>query len=435
MGSEELSTRFISRLTNETIAVVLAGGRGSSLKMMTDWRSKHAVPFGGKFRIIDFPLSNCLNSGVRKICVLTQYKSHLLVRHIMRGWNKPNVEMGDFIDVIPAQQWVEESKWFQGTADAVYQSLDIIRSHVPEFVLVIAGDQVYQMDYGEMLAAHVKRDADITVACTPISVDDAKNYSVVSANEDNRIKKFQVDADNPETMSNDSSQVLANMGVYIFSIDYLEEHLQRDASINESQHDFRKDIIPYAVEKSHRVFAYQFSEQINLKHAYWKDVSTIDAYYNANLEILTHPPAFNLHSPNWRIYTHEQQLPPAQFVGGEDNNYGVLNDAVVSAGCIVNESNLENSILFSNVKVEKHSELSGVLALPGSVIGENSRLKNVVVDNGCNIPTNSVIGEDLEADAKKYYVTPNGIVFVNREMLGQGRRYLPHTFSQIQRID
>ena len=416
-------------------AVVLAGGRGSSLKMMTDWRSKHAVPFGGKFRIIDFPLSNCLNSGVRKICVLTQYKSHLLVRHIMRGWNKLNVELGDFIDVIPAQQWVEENTWFQGTADAVYQSLDIIRSHVPEFVLVLGGDHVYQMDYGEMLAAHVKNDANITVACIPVDIDQANSESVVSINDDFRIKKYQVNPNKPEAMSNDSNQALASMGVYIFSIDYLEEILQSDSESKDSQHDFRKDIIPYAVEKSHRVFAYPFSEQIKYKHAYWKDINTIDAYYKANLEILTNTPSFNLHSPNWRIYTQSQQLPPAQLVGGGDGKFGLSNDVMVSAGCIVNESNISNSILFSNVKVEKHSELSGVLALPGCVIGENSQLSNVVVDNGCNIPANTIIGKDLEADAKKYYVTPNGVVFVNREMLGQGRHYQPNTFSQIQRID
>ena len=434
MSTEELSTRFVSRLTNETVAVVLAGGRGSSLKMMTDWRSKHAVPFGGKFRIIDFPLSNCLNSGVRKICVLTQYKSHLLVRHIMRGWNKLNIEMGDFIEVIPAQQWVEENTWFQGTADAVFQSLDIIRSHVPEFVLILSGDHVYQMDYGEMLAAHVKKDAEITVACAPVKIDDAKNYNVMGVNEHYQIKKIQDKPDNPEAMANDSDHVLASMGVYIFSIDYLEEHLQRDSELKDSQHDFKKNIIPYAVEKSHRIFAYPFSEQIKLKHAYWKDVNTIDAYYSANLEVLTHPPTFNLHSPNWRIFTHEQQLPPAKFVGSKESEYGNANNAMVSAGCIVKQSNLDNSILFSNVKIEEHSDLSGVLALPGCVIGENSRLRNVVIDNGCNIPARTIIGEDLEADAEKYYVTPNGVVFVNREMLGQGRRYLPHTSSQIQRI-
>ena len=433
MSIEELSTRFISRLTNETIAVVLAGGRGSSLKMLTDWRSKHAIPFGGKFRIIDFPLSNCVNSGVRKICVLTQYKSHLLVRHIMRGWNKLNIEMGEFVEVIPAQQWVEENTWFQGTADAVFQSLDIIRSHVPEFVLLLSGDHVYQMDYGEMLAAHVKKDADITVACIPVNVDNAINYSVVSVNDNYQIKKVQEKPEKSEIMLNDSNHVLASMGVYIFSIDYLEEHLQRDSKLDKSQHDLRKDIIPYAVEKSHRVFAYPFSDQINLKNAYWKDVSTIDAYYSANLEVLTHPPTFNLHSPNWRIFTHEQQLPPAKFVASDESVYGTAN-TMVSAGCIVNQSKLHNSILFSNVKIEKNCDLSGVLALPGSVIGENTRLRNVVIDNGCNVPAGTIIGEDLEIDAKKYHVTPKGVVFVNREMLGQGRRYLPHTSSEIQRI-
>lgn len=434
MSTEELSTRFVSRLTNETIAVILAGGRGSRLKMMTDWRSKPAIPFGGKFRIIDFPLSNCLNSGVRKICVLTQYKSHLLVRHIMRGWNKLNVEMGDFIEVIPAQQWVEEHAWFEGTADAVYQSLDIIRSHVPEFVLVLGGDHVYQMDYGEMLASHVNNDADITVSCIPINVNDAKNFGVMGINDNFQIKNFEEKPDKPRSIPNDSNHALASMGVYIFSIDYLEEHLQRDSELQDSQHDFGKDIIPYAVKNSHRIFAYPFSDQISRKNAYWKDVGTIDAYYNANMEVLTHPPTFNLHSPNWRIFTYQEQLPPAKFVGSDESEFGTEKDTMVSGGCIVHQSNLAKSLLFSNVKIEKHCDLSGVLVLPGCVIGENSRLKNVVVDNGSNIPAGTIIGEDLDKDAKKYHVTPNGVVFVNREMLGQGHRFLPHTASQIHRI-
>lgn len=432
MSVKEPSTRFISQLTNQTIAVVLAGGRGSRLKMLTNWRAKPAVPFGGKFRIIDFPLSNCLNSGVRKICVLTQYKSHSLMRHIMLGWNMLNMEMGDFVEVIPAQQWVDEDTWFEGTADAVFQSLDIIQSHSSKYVLILAGDHVYQMDYGEILAAHAHNKADVTVACMPVTIAEAKSYGVMSINDEFQITEFQEKPEQPIPLPNDPEHALASMGVYVFSYEYLAEQLQRDTALEDSKHDFGMNIIPYAVNNGHRIFAYSFSNQVAGKNAYWRDIGTIDAYYNAHMELLAHPPAFNLYNSSWRIFTYQEQLPPASFISTGKSNFGMEEDTMVSGGCVIVQSNLKKSLLFSNVKVNKHCDLEEVLALPGCVIGENSRLRKVVIDNGCEIPPGTIIGEDLKKDADRFHVTPNGVVFVNREMLGQGKHYIPISATQIQ---
>ena len=431
MSTEELSARFVSRLTNQTIAVVLAGGRGSRLKMLTDWRAKPAVPFGGKFRIIDFPLSNCLNSGVRKICVLTQYKSHSLMRHLMRGWNILNVEIGDFVEVIPAQQWVNEDTWFEGTADAVYQSLDIIQSHSPEYALILAGDHVYQMDFGELLAAHAKHNADLTVACMPVTIADAKSFGVMSIDDEFRITDFQEKPNQPVPLPNDPDHALSSMGIYVFSFEYLNEQLQRDAKSNDSKHDFGMDLIPHAVNHNHRVFAYPFSDQVTGKNAYWRDIGTIDAYFNSHMEVLIQSPALDLYNSNWRIFTYQEQLPPAKFIGFDNSKFGVMQDSMVSGGCIVSRSNLKKSLLFSNVKVEKHCDLEEVIALPGCVIDENSHIRKVVIDNGCKIPAGTIIGQDPKKDAERFHVTPGGVVFVNREMLGQRRRYLPASATQL----
>ncbi len=432
MSTENSSARFVSRLTNQTMAIVLAGGRGSRLEMLTDWRAKPAVPFGGKFRIIDFPLSNCLNSGIRKICVLTQYKSHSLMRHIMLGWNMLNMEMGDFVELIPAQQWVEEDTWFEGTADAVFQSLDIIKSHSPKYALILAGDHVYQMDYGEMLAAHVQHDADVTVACMPVTITEAKSFGVMSINDEFQIADFQEKPEQPTSLPNDPEHALASMGIYIFSYEYLDEQLQRDTELENSKHDFGMDLIPHAVKNDHRIFAYPFSDQVAGKNAYWRDIGTIDAYHSAHMEILVHPPAFDLYNSSWRIFTYQEQLPPAKFIGAGKSNFGMESDTMVSGGCVVVESNLKKSLLFSNVKVNKHCDLNEVLALPGCVIGENSRLRKVVIDNGCEIPPGTIIGEDPKNDAERFHITPQGVVFVSRDMLGQERRYTPISATQIQ---
>ncbi|MGI9303294.1 MAG: glucose-1-phosphate adenylyltransferase [Gammaproteobacteria bacterium] len=419
------SARFVSRLTAGTVALVLAGGRGSRLKMLTVWRAKPAVPFGGKFRIIDFALSNCVNSGIRRISVLTQYKSHSLIRHIQRGWNTLRMEMGEFVELLPAQQWAEDNSWFAGTADAVYQSLDIIESHRPDYVLILAGDHVYQMDYGEMLAAHVSAEAQLTIACIAVPRSEASAFGVMTLGENHSIIDFEEKPGDPASLPEDPDRALVSMGIYVFSLDYLAGQLQRDAGLAESRHDFGRDIIPHAIAQGHRVQAYPFDDQVTGSNAYWRDVGTIDAYYKANMELLGPSPVMDLYGPHWRIRTYQEQLPPAKFIGFEDDHYGIAGNTMVSGGCVIRESHIERSLLFSNVRVGAHCELSGVLALPRCEIGKGARLRRVLLDNGCKVPPGTVIGENPEEDAERYYCTPEGVVVVNREMLGQARRYLP----------
>ena len=418
------SARFVSRLTRSTLALILAGGRGSRLKMLTDWRAKPAVPFAGKFRIIDFALSNCLHSGIRRISVLTQYKSHSLIRHIMEGWNSLRSEHGEFVELIPAQQWLEEDSWYQGTADAVYQSLDIIESHNPEYVLVLAGDHVYKMDYGEMLAAHVESRAHATVACNKVPLQDAHHFGTMSVDSYNRITAFQEKPRNPSAMPDDPQHALASMGIYIFSMDFLAEQLLRDANLPDSSHDFGKDIIPYAVDADYRVTAYPMSSG-GPGRDYWRDVGTVDAYYEANLELTQADPPLDLYDRDWPIYTYQPQLPSAKFTDhGPSNGCKMLN-AIASGGCVINDSLIERSMLFSNVNVGRKCELHGALVLPDCSIGENCRLSKVILDNGCHVPDGTVIGENAKLDADRFYRSEQGVVVVNRGMLGQQRQYLP----------
>ena len=418
------SRRFVSRLTSNTIALVLAGGRGSRLKMLTDWRAKPSVPFGGKFRIIDFALSNCLNSGIFKISVLTQYKSHALIRHIQRGWDTFREDMGEFVEIIPAQQWVKEDSWFSGTADAVYQSLDILASHQPGLVLVLAGDHVYQMDYGEMLATHAYLNADITIACCTVPLAEASAFGVVTVDEEQNITEFNEKPDNPAHRPGDPDTAMVSMGIYIFSYDYMESELKVDAGNPDSSHDFGRDIIPNALKKGHRVVAYPFGQQVIESNAYWRDVGTLDAFFEANMEVLQPEPALDLYGMNWRIRTYQEQLPPAKFIGS-GKNISTMGTAMVSGGCVINQSRLENSMLFSNVHVGKNCDLDEVLVLPDCMIENNVRLKRVLLDNGCHVPAGTVIGEDPEEDARRYHRTEKGVVVVNRDMLGQVHRYLP----------
>jgi glucose-1-phosphate adenylyltransferase len=418
------SSRFVSRLTGDTVALVLAGGRGTRLKMLTDWRAKPAVPFGGKFRIIDFALSNCLNSGINRIGVLTQYKSHALNRHIQRGWNTFRLDMNEFVEVIPAQQWLDDEQWYAGTADAVYQSLDIVESYDAQYVLILAGDHVYQMDYGEMLAAHAQLGADVTIACCPVPLADASGFGVVTLDEHQRITEFREKPASPAPRPGDPDHALVSMGIYIFSYAYLAAILGEDAGIDASSHDFGKDIIPRLIGAGHRVMAYSFGEQVVSQNAYWRDVGTLDAYFESNMEVLSADASLDLYSPDWRIRTYQEQLPPAKFIGFEagDSHIGT---AMVSGGCVINRSRLENVMLFSHVLVGSDCDLQEVLALPDCRIEDNVRLRRVLLDNGCIVPSGTVIGEDPEADARRYHRTPGGVVVVNREMLGQGHHYTP----------
>ena len=418
-------SRFVSRLTRDTLALILAGGRGSRLEMLTEWRAKPAVPFGGKFRIIDFALSNCFNSGIQKVCALTQYKSHSLIRHIVNGWSAFNYEMGQFVDIVPAQQWVTEESWFEGTADAVYQSLDIVESHHPHHVLILAGDHVYKMDYGELLAAHVGSHADLTIACTTLPVDDAKEFGVLTVDDDLVITDFHEKPEQPAGTPEDPNVALVSMGIYVFSFEYLSEQLRRDAQQEGSTHDFGKDLIPYAVRHGHHAQAFSLAEQTAVEDVYWRDVGTLDAYYEANMELIGASPQLNLYDPYWRIWTHQEQLPPASFTSSTDEASSYAANSMVSGGCLIQESKLNRSLLFSRVVVETGCKLDHVLALPECRIGENVRLNRVLLDNGCHVPSGTVIGEDAEADTRRFHRTSEGVVVVNREMLGQTREYLP----------
>jgi glucose-1-phosphate adenylyltransferase len=425
-----LATRFVSRLTTNTLALVLAGGRGERLGALTDWRTKPAVPFGGKFRIIDFTLSNCLHSGVRKVCVLTQYKSHSLIQHVMRGWTYLNTERGDFLDIVPAQQWTDDETWFLGTADAVYQSLDIVEGYGVEHVLILAGDHVYNMDYGEMLAEHVNTGADFTVACVSVPVADAANqFGVMEVDETGRIVGFEEKPAVPRPLPDDPTRALASMGIYIASLKYLSNVLREDAADTSSSHDFGKDIIPKTLDGGHHLQAHRFSNPAADSPPYWRDVGTLDAYYQANLELLSPKPPLDLYDPSWPTLTYQPQLPPAHFTDGGQSHS--IDDSMVSGGCVIQASRLRHSILFSNVKVHQGCELDSVLALPGCEIGAGSKLTNVVLDNRCEIPEGTVIGANPDSDRQAYHVTENGVVVVNRKLLGQGERYMPGVLPQV----
>jgi glucose-1-phosphate adenylyltransferase len=410
--------RFVSRLTRQTLALVLAGGRGSRLHDLTKWRAKPAVPFGGKFRIIDFPLSNCINSGIGQVGVVTQYKSHSLIRHIQRGWGFLRGELDEFVELLPAQQRIETS-WYEGTADAVLQNLDIIRSHRPEYVLILAGDHIYKMDYGTMLAAHVESEADITVGCIEVPVEDAKGFGVMAVDEDLRIREFEEKPEHPKPIPDQPGKALASMGIYVFSTHVLFDELIRDhQSQSESSHDFGKDIIPSVINRL-RVMAFPFKDPVAGKSAYWRDVGTIDALWQANLELIGVSPELNLYDSDWPIWTYQEQLPPAKFVFDDENRRGTAVDSMVAGGCIVSGALVRHSLLFSQVQVHSFSEVTDSVIFPDVDIGRNCRVNRAVIDRGCRIPPGTNIGVDEAEDRKRFHVSPKGVVLVTPEMLGQ----------------
>lgn len=413
--------RFVSRLTQNTLALILAGGRGSRLKHLTLWRAKPAVPFGGKFRIIDFPLSNCLNSGIRRIAVLTQYKAHSLIRHIQQGWGFLRAELGEFVELVPAQQRVKTS-WYTGTADAVFQNLDIIRNHRPDYVLVLAGDHIYKMDYGPMIAYHVAKGADLTIGAIEVPLEMAKAFGVMSVDDDGRVTSFAEKPEHPAPMPGSSDTAMASMGIYVFNTLFLYEQLIRDSDTPASSHDFGKDIIPLAIDK-YRVVAYPFRDEEG-KQAYWRDVGTVDAFWQANMELIGVTPELNLYDQTWPIWTYQAQLPPAKFVFDDEDRRGMAVDSMVSGGCIISGATVRRSLLFSNVRVSSGSELHDCVVLPDVEVGEHCRLTKVVVDRYCRIPDGTVIGEDPEEDAKRFYVSKEGVVLVIPEMLGDRRHYV-----------
>lgn len=413
--------RFVSSITKSTYAMILAGGRGTRLHQLTDWRAKPAVPFGGKFRIIDFVLSNCVNSGIRRIGVATQYKSHSLIQHIQRGWSFLNGQFGEFIDVLPAQQRIEEM-WYRGTADAVFQNLDIMRATNPDYVLLLAGDHVYKMDYGKLLAFHVEKQADMTVACIEVPIKDASGFGVMGVNMESRVVNFNEKPDYPTPIPGNPNLALASMGVYVFNTRFLYEQLVRDADDKNSSHDFGKDIIPHLVSENYRVFAQSFEDScvnLNGEVPYWRDVGTIDAYWEANMELTKVTPALNMYDQEWPIWTYQEQLPPAKFVFDDSIRRGMAVDSLVSGGCIISGAHVRNSLLFSNVHIHSYSNVEDSVILPNVKVSRNVTLKRVVVDKNCVIPEGLTAGVNHEEDAKRFFVSDNGITLITPDMLGQ----------------
>lgn len=413
--------RYISQLTRNTFAMILAGGRGSRLHELTDWRSKPAVPFGGKFRIIDFTLSNCVNSGVRRVGVATQYKAQSLIRHLQLGWSFLDGRLGEFIEIMPAQQQVDDSHWYQGTADAVFQNLREIRHANPEYVLILAGDHIYRMDYGRILAAHVERKADLTVACIEVPIKDAKGFGVMSVDEEDRIVEFKEKPANPQPMVGNPDMALASMGIYVFNARFLYEQLLRDADDPKSSHDFGKDIIPHCV-KRYRTFAQNFAESCVSepeKTPYWRDVGTLDAYWEANMDLVQVTPDLNLYDESWPIWTWQPQSPPAKFVFDDNHRRGKAVDAMVSGGCIVSGATVRRSMLFSGVRVHSYTLIEESIVLPNVDIGRHCILKKCILDKNCVIPEGTQIGVHREEDKKRFHVTESGITLVTEAMLGQ----------------
>jgi glucose-1-phosphate adenylyltransferase len=408
-------------LARRTLALVLAGGRGSRLKDLTDRRAKPAVHFGGKFRIIDFAMSNCLNSGMRRIGVITQYKSHSLLRHIQRGWSFMRNELNEFVDLLPAQQRTDDESWYRGTADAIYQNLDIIRnSRPPEYIIVLAGDHIYKMDYSIMLADHVASGRGVTVGCIEVPRAEAHAFGVMAVDEQRHIVQFVEKPVDPPAMPDDPSQSLASMGIYVFTADYLYRLLEDDARDPESEHDFGKNLIPRAVAEG-QALAHPFSMSAianpPYSRAYWRDVGTVDAYWAANLDLASTTPELNMYDRDWPIWTYQEQLAPAKFVHDEEGRRGMALNSLVSGGCIVSGSTVRNSVLFSNVLVRSYSEIDQAVVLPDVQIGRFCRLSKVVIDRRCKLPEGLVIGEDPELDAQRFHRTSNGVVLVTRKML------------------
>jgi glucose-1-phosphate adenylyltransferase len=407
-------------VVRRTIALVLAGGRGSRLKQLTDRRAKPAVYFGGKFRIVDFALSNCVNSGIRRIGVITQYKSHSLIRHLQRGWSFLRAELNEMVDLLPAQQRVNEEHWYRGTADAIYQNMDIIQSSNPDYVVILAGDHVYKMDYSLMLKDHVDSGAGCTVGCIEVARSEASAFGVMAVDAQRRITDFVEKPANPPAMPGNDAMSLASMGIYVFNAKYLYSLLDDDLANPESSHDFGKDVIPRVVREGHAL-AHPFSMSCVSSTPdatpYWRDVGTIDAFWEANLDLASVTPELDIYDTSWPIWTSQRQLPPAKFVQDAAGKHGQAINTMVSGGCIVSGSIVSNSVLFSNVRVRSYCVIDQAVLLPEVTIGRGCRLSRVVVDRACTLPDGLVIGEDAQLDAARFERTDSGVVLVTREML------------------
>ena len=409
-----------ARLARNTVALVLAGGRGTRLGPLTAWRAKPAVPFGGKFRIIDFALSNCVNSGIRRIGICTQYKAQSLIRHVQRGWSFFDGRFNEFIELLPAQQRVTVD-WYRGTADAVYQNLDLVRRSAPELVLVLAGDHAYKMDYSRLLIDHVAFGADMTIACIAVPLEGAKAFGVMQVGADSRITGFQEKPAHPQPAPGRTDVALASMGIYVFNAEFLYDELTRDAADAESAHDFGGDIIPRLLARGDRVHAHRFEQScvnMNEGRPYWRDVGTIDAFWEANLDLVRVTPELNVYDDEWPIWTYQEQLPPAKFVFDDDDRRGMAVDSMVSGGCVVSGSLVRRSLLFSKVRVHSYCTIEDAVIMGSVEIGRGSVIRRAVIDKLCRLPEGTRIGVDLDQDRKRFHVTPGGVTLVTPEMLG-----------------
>ena len=407
-------------ISRHAMAYVLAGGRGSRLMELTDFRAKPAVYFGGKSRIIDFALSNALNSGIRRIAVATQYKAHSLIRHLQRGWNFFRPERNESFDILPASQRVSEDMWYLGTADAVYQNIDIIESYDPKYIVLLAGDHVYKMDYEKMLQQHVDEGADVTVGCLEVPRMEAVGFGVMHIDDSNRILSFLEKPKDPPAMPGKPDVALASMGIYVFDTKILFEQLRRDAADPNSQHDFGKDIVPYLVQHG-KAIAHHFSDSCvrsnNENISYWRDVGTVDAYWEANIDLTDIVPDLDLFDRDWPIWTYGEITPPAKFVHDLDGRRGHAITSLVSGGCVVSGAFLRRSLLFTGVRVNSYANVENAVVMPYVNIGRSARLQNVVVDRGVQIPEGLVIGEDPELDAQRFRRTDRGICLVTQSMI------------------
>src|SRR5882757_492783 len=419
MSNDEIARNL--ELPKRAVALVLAGSRGSRLKYLTDNRAKPAVFFGGKFRIIDFTLSNCLNSGIRRVGVVTQYKSHSLIRHLQRGWAFLKSEMNEFVDLLPAQQRLDDESWYRGTADAIFQNIDIVQSYSPSFVVVLAGDHVYKMNYALMLAHHAKSGAECTVGCIEVPRTEASSFGVMGIDSNNNITSFAEKPVDPTPMPEQPDLCLASMGIYVFNADWLYRELRRDLADPNSSHDFGRDIVPRAVQLGVAVahpFAMSCVVTESNKVPYWRDVGTIDAYWEANIDLTATEPMFNLYDTVWPILTYQEQLPPAKFVHNLGDRRGSATESMVSGGCIISGS-LNRSLLFSKCRIHSWSLIDWSVLLPDVQVGRHARLTRCVVDRGCRIPEGMVIGEDPALDAERFSRTAGGITLISQDMLAR----------------
>ncbi len=396
----------------EVLTFILAGGRGERLDPLTRDRTKPAVPFGGIYRIIDFTLSNCVNSGLRRIHVLTQYKSFSLQKHLLAGWDIVSSQLGEFIDVVPAQQRISDD-WYLGTADAIYQNFYTIKDSNPSLVMVLAGDHVYKMDYREMIAFHNAKKADMTVACIPMPKQTSASFGVIEANKGRRILGFQEKPKDPRTIPGRPQEIFASMGIYLFNPDVLEAELEKDAKNSASDHDFGKNVISQMLRNKRKVFVYDFVDQKgNAK--YWRDIGTRDAYYEANMDLLGTKPKFNLFDRNWPVRTYHEQYPPINMVSSKSGHGSIVN-SMVSGGCVIEGSVVDHSILSSNVRIHNGSEIKNSVIMEGVVVGERSKIQNAIIDKEVGIPAGTTIGYNSDADRKRFFLTTSGIVMVPKK--------------------